>query len=141
MMKKILFLVILSLSLIALYSNLANAQLKVEVTPLKDILLPIDGEKAIFLIDITNDGSSPDTFSFVPSDLNWEWKYRTVEIPVNGKQSLHIELTPPKNIKAGYYTINLKIYSLNNPNIRDINPVVVQLVEFNKAIESNFIYN
>ena len=140
-MKKIFFLMILGLFLITLYSNSVNAQLKVGIEPVKDILLPINGEKAIFLIDITNDGVTAATFSYVPSDLNWEWDYLSIDVPANSKRTIQTELAPPKNLKAGIYTINLKFYSLLNPNVKDINPVVIQLIDFNKAIGTEFIYN
>ena len=139
--KKFFFMFSVLLLITLLFSGFVNAQLKVEITPVKDILLPIDKEKAIFLFDITNDASSPDSFSFIPSDLNWEWNNQGFDIPAKDKRTVQVELTPPKNLKAGVYTINLKVYSLINPAVKDINPVVIELVDVNKVIESNFIYN
>lgn len=69
------------------------------------------GEKAIYLLHITNNDYKDKTYSIESVDLNWVLEPRTIEIPARATEDIEITFTPFKDLVPKNYGINLKITS------------------------------
>lgn len=119
----LLFLVILSFSISV---NAAGLSVKTDAI---DNLIMI-GEEAVFNIDIQNEQSISDKVTFVISDLDWVWEKEFFDISAGNSKDFTLKIKAPKDvIKAGTYSINLKIYSTSNENVYVYEPLLITVLD------------
>jgi len=120
------FLIIIILFLFSINVNAAGLSLK---TSIVDNLIMV-GEEAVFDITINNDQSSSDKISFIVSDLDWVWEKETFDIRSQGSKAFTLRLRAPSGVvKAGVYTLNLKVYSSSNSEVYVYEPLLVTVLD------------
>jgi len=130
-MKKLLFLV-LALFLVPIVS----AQLEISDKIIKNTIVP--DESASYTIYIKNTGNSPDVFGIAVSDVNWREKIENNFLNIGSGETVNtdVELTPNNGLKGGRYSINLRVYSRNNPDNFEDFPVDVDLISYGDLISA-----
>src|SRR3989344_813687 len=130
-MKKLLFLV-LALFLVPIVS----AQLEISDKIVKNTIIP--DESASYVIYIKNTGNSPDIFGISVSDVNWREKIENNFLNIGSGETVNtnVELAPNNGLKGGRYSINLRVYSRNNPDNFEDFPVDVDLISYEDLISA-----
>ena len=81
-------------------------------------------ETARFVLTITNNQEDPDRFLFssTPSQLGsatlWRFNPQTVDIADGASEDVIFDLTPPKDIQVGTYSLDIIVYSSSDNSIK-----------------------
>src|SRR3989344_2023450 len=119
-------LIIVILFLFSVSVNATGLALRAEVV---DNLIMI-GEEAIFDVTVTNEQSSSDRISFIVSDLDWVWEKESFDISSQSSKTFTLRLKAPLGVvESGVYTINLKIYSSNDPEVYVYEPLLITVLD------------
>ncbi|MEK6835802.1 MAG: hypothetical protein AABX55_02155, partial [Nanoarchaeota archaeon] len=108
---------------------------------IKNILLP--GERAEFEIEIKNFQSFKDDFKLFVTDFNWreEKNIDTYSISPGSSKKDTVKLFPRGILPAGKYSINLRIYSLNDAEVFIDHSVVVEILAYNDLLKADLEFN
>ena len=130
-MKKLLFLII-TLILVPVVS----AQIEVRDTVIKNNIIPDEG--AEYTLFVSNKGDVPDVFGISISDINWRDKIDDdfIEIGSGETAKTKVELTPNKGLRAGRYSINLRVYSRTNPKIFADHMLIVDITPYQDLVSA-----
>lgn len=94
-----------------------------------DNLIMVD-EEAIFEVTITNEQSMSDKFTFVISDLDWEWEKEFFVISSGISETFTLKLKAPEGIIGpDRYSLNLKFYSTSNNDVYIYEPLLVTVLD------------
>ncbi len=135
-MKKILF---LFLALILL--PIVTAQIEISDQVIKSDIIP--DESAKYILSIKNEGNTPDIFGIAVSDVNWREKIEDDFLEIGSGETVRtdIGLTPNKGLKAGRYSIELRVYSRTNPNNVKDHMIIVDLIPYEDLVDVIFETN
>ena len=120
---------ILLIAILCLFSasvNAAGLSVKVDVV---DNLIMV-GEEAVFDISIKNEQSTGDKVSFIISDLDWVWEKDYIQVSSGQTSDFILKLKAPVGvIKAGTYTLNLKVYSTSSSDVYAYEPLLIIVLD------------
>jgi len=124
-MKRLIFLFFF-ITLLAIGVNATGVSVDIDTI---DNLIMVD-EEAIFDVTIKNEQSMNDKFTFVISDLDWEWEKKFFVISSGMSEVFQLKLKAPKDIIGpNRYSLNLKIYSTNDENVYVYEPILVTVLD------------
>ncbi len=127
-MKRWYLAIILFLSFIFVNVNVNAAGLSLETNVVDNLIMV--GEEAVFDITILNDQAYSDKVSFIVSDLDWVWEKETFDIRSGGSKTFTLSLRAPSGVvEAGVYTLNLKVYSTQNPEVYVYEPLLITVLD------------
>ena len=119
-------LIIIALCLFSISVNAAGLSLKTYVV---DNVIMV-GEEAAFDISVKNEQSTSDKVSFIVSDLDWVWEKDYIQISSGQTSDFILRLKAPVGVvKAGTYTLNLKVYSTSSPDVYVYEPLLITVLD------------
>src|SRR3989344_1883624 len=123
---KRLILLILIIGILSMGVKAADLSLK--INPVDNLIMV--GEDAVFDIIIINEQDKSDKITFVISDLDWVWEKEYFGISSGQSKEFTLSIKAPENvIKAGVYTLNLKVYSTSNENVYVYEPLLITVLD------------
>ncbi|MCD4666244.1 hypothetical protein K8R47_00345 [archaeon] len=135
-MKKILIILILVL----FYSGLSYAaDIKVDIIPVNDVIL--EGETALFDLDIMNMQNSADKLTYVIYDQNWNWEKKFFDLSSGSMERLRLELIPYDNLSPDRYSVNLRVYSVSDPDVYTDKSLLVEYIGYDEILDVEELSN
>lgn len=101
------------------FASVIAADVEVVATPIKNAIAW--DSTATYTIKITNEGSTGDIFRLRPASFSWgsmTFDNTVFTIPAHGSATTKLYLSPPRDVKAGDYAVEVLAISNSNPDIR-----------------------
>src|SRR3989344_3642635 len=131
----IIFFLLISISFVQ------AADIVVNDVPVKNILL--SGESAAFEIEIKNFQNFKDDFKLIVTDFSWRETKNTeiYTIASGGSTKDNLKLFTLGVLPAGKYSVNIRVYSVSNPEIFIDHSLLVEILGYKDLVNADLEFN
>ena len=131
----IIFFLLISISFVQ------AADIVVNGVPVKNILLP--GESAAFEIEIKNFQNFKDDFKLIVTDFSWRETKNTEVYTIASSESAkdNLKLFTLGVLPAGKYSVNIRVYSVSNPEIFIDHSLLVEILGYKDLVNADLEFN